>query len=138
MPKFSFLSRISRVAATVSIVLLAPSCGPPLSVQHEYFDGTRASAAKIGAETQRTLRYVHASQIARRTCDAMPTTDAPAGPDMGAVAARRALADQCAVSSRPAAAWRGGTSTAYQRWVEDRTLELPDPSETAGSVGGGS
>lgn len=138
MPNFYFLSRISRVAVTVSIVLLGPSCGPPLSVQHEYFAGTRASVAKIGAETQRTLRYVHASQIVQRTCDATLTTGAPAGPDMGAMVARQARADQCAVSSRPAAAWRGGTSTAYQRWVEDRTLELPDPSETAGSVGGGS
>lgn len=136
--ELSFLSWVPRVAVTVPIMLLAAACGSPLALQHEYFAGPRATVTKIGADTRRTLRYVHASQIARRKCDAMLTTGASAGPDMGVVAAREALGDRCAVSNRSPAAWRGGTSNAYQRWADDRTLDLPDPADTASSVGGGS
>ena len=62
------------------------------------------------------------------------------GPEPGYSAALRALADVCAgtVARTAPVSAHGATSNAYRRWTEDSVRELPSPSETAASAGGGS
>ena len=95
-------------------------------------------------QVQHTVSHQLALQAAQRAC-ATPVPAAPpshsrfAGPDLGSPAAREALAEVCAgiVARTAAVSAHGATSNAHRRWVEDQVRELPAPSETASSVGGG-
>ena len=130
----------AAAAAVVLLAALASGCMRPLAVQDEYFASTGRSIAKANAETLRTVRHHQALQAALRACPPPPAPSAPAsGRDTGAPPAPAALAGLCASAEgqpRPVSA-HGATSSAYRRWVDDQVRELPDPTETATSAGGG-
>ena len=131
--------RRSRVAAATLLGILAAGCNRPLALQHEYFWPTSGPAARTSVQVQHALSHQLALQAAQRACATPVPAAPPPGPDLGSPAAREALAEVCAGTvARPAAvSAHGATSNAHRRWVEDRVRELPDPSETASSVGGG-
>ena len=135
LPNLPLPSCTLRFAIAAHIAVFLAGC-MPLAQQHEYFAGTRASVVKIDAETQRTLRHVHASQMTRRACAKSRPVDVPQERGLHGAPDGQALADQCATVNPSPAAWHGGASNAYRRWAEDGVLELPDPGETAGSAGG--
>ena len=134
LPNPPLPSRTLRLAVAAHIAVFLAGC-TPLAQQHEYFAGTRASVVKIDAETQRTLRHVHASQMTRRACAGSSPVDVPREQGVHGAPDGQALADQCAAVNPSPAAWHGGAANAYRRWVEDRALELPDPGETVKSAG---
>ena len=134
------LERTGRVAATaVLLTAFVSGCMRPLALQDEYFSSTSRSIANANAETLRTVRHHRALQTAKHACP-RPARSAPASAgDVGSPFAPAALARLCAstaVQPRPVSA-HGSTSNAYRRWAEDEVRELPDPSETAASAGGG-
>lgn len=136
MLNLPFRSRILQVAAVVLTTMFSAGCTHSLALQHAYFAEPRVSVARIAAETRYRIIHLHAVQMTQRACTgAVTAAGSPDGSDFGAAAARGALADICAASTPRPAAWHGGTATAFRRWVEDRVLELPAPSETAASAG---
>ena len=146
MPNLQAPLRCGRTVAVMLLAALAAGCVRPLAVQHEFFSPVSGSTARITEQTQHTVSYHRALQAAQRTC-ASPASASiapgnpdhlPNGPDFGPATAREALADLCATPARPPVAAHGGLSNAYQRWVEDRVRELPDPSQTAVGAAGGS
>ena len=142
--------RRSRVVAATLLGILAAGCYRPLALQHEYFRPTSGPVARTSMQVQHTVSHQLALQAAQRAC-ATPVPAAPpsreaakggsrfAGPDLGSPAAREALAEVCAgtVARTAAVSAHGATSDAHRRWVEDQVRELPAPSETASSIGGG-
>ena len=134
------LERAGRVAVTVALLAaFASGCMRPLAVQDEYFSSTSRSIANANAEALRTVRHHRALQAAKHACP-RPARSAPAAAgDAGSPFAPAALARLCATTEAqpgPVSA-HGSTSNAYRRWAEDRVRELPDPSKTAASAGGG-
>ena len=134
------LERTGGVAATaVLLAAFASGCMRPLALQDDYFSSTSRSIANANAETLRTVRHHRALQTAKHACP-RPARSAPASAgDVGSSFAPAALARLCASTAaqpRPVSA-HGSTSNAYRRWAEDEVRELPDPSETAASAGGG-
>ena len=132
--------RTGRVAATaVLLAAFVSGCMRPLALQDEYFSSTGRSIANANAEALRTVRHHRALQAAKHACPRPArSSPAPAG-DVGPPFAQAALARLCASAAaqpRPVSA-HGSTSNAYRRWAEDEVRELPDPSETAASAGGG-
>ena len=149
MPILHPSPRRPRIAVAALLAALAAvhiaGCGRPLALQQEFFSPASGTAARIGVQTQHTVSHHRALQAAQHACGRpMPATTAPDeagdGPDLGAPAAREALADLCAGPARPPVAARGATSNAYETWVEHygKEHELPDVSETAASAAGGS
>ena len=139
-PKGSFEGPGRAGAAVVLLAALASGCMRPLALQDEYFSSPSRSIAATNAEALRTVRHHRALQTAQHACPrpARPAA-AASGPDFGSQAARAALAGICTstvAEPRPVSA-HGSTSNAHRRWVEDRVRELPDPSESAASVGDG-
>ena len=126
-------SRSSPLGLAVAALLAvaAGGCMERLAQRHAHFTPLSEQAAATAAQTERILRYQQAAQAARRACDAPAPAAAHA---LGADAAARRL---CASAGRPRAA-HGGLSNAYDRWVAEEVRELPAPSETGSSVGGGS
>ena len=119
---------------------LASGCTRPLALQDEYFSSPSRSIAATNAQTLQMVRHHRALQAVQHVCprSARPAA-AASGPDLGSLAARAALAGTCAstvAEPRPVSA-HGSTSNAHRRWAEDRVRELPDPSESAASVGDG-
>ena len=127
-------------AAVVLLAALASGCMRPLALQDEYFSSASRSIATTNAETLRTVRHHRALQAAQHACPRpVRPAAAPAGPDLGSPPARAALAGTCAstvAKSRPVSA-HGSTSNAHRRWEEDQVRELPDPTESAASIGDG-
>ena len=136
----ALVARPGRAAATaVLLAAFASGCMRPLAVQDEYFSSPGRSIARANAETLGTVRHHRALQAAQHACPRPARSAAPSGPDLGAPAHQAALAEICAstVARPPPASAHGSLSNAYRRWLEDRVRELPDPSETAVSAGGG-
>ena len=151
MPILHPLPRRPRIAAAALLAALAAvhtaGCVRPLAVQQEFFSPVNRTAAGISTRTRHTVSHHRALLAARHACGGPARASVsrgearlPGGPDLGAVAAREALADLCAVPPRPPVAAYGATSNAYDTWVEHygKEHELPDPSETAASAAGGS
>lgn len=139
-PRGPFAGPGRAAAAVVLLAALASGCMRPLALQDEYFSSPGRSIAITNAETLRTVRHHRALQAAQHACPRpVRPAAAPAGPDLGSPAVRAALAGTCAstvAAPRPVSA-HGSTSNAHRRWAEDRVRELPDPSESAASVGDG-
>ena len=134
------LERTGRVAATVVLLAaFASGCMRPLALQDEYFSSTSRAIANANAEALGTVRHHRARQAAKHACRRPARSGPVAGDDVGSPAAQTALARLCASADAqpPPVSAHGSTSNAYRRWVEDRVRELPDPSETAASAGGG-
>jgi len=134
------LERTGRVAATaVLLAAFASGCMRPLALQDEYFSSTSRSIANANAEALRTVRHHQALQTAKHACPRPARSEPASAGDVGSSFAPAALARLCASAAaqpRPVSA-HGSTSNAYRRWAEDEVRELPDPSETAASAGGG-
>lgn len=126
-------------AAALLLAALASGCMRPLASQDEYFSSPGRSIARANAEALRTVRHHQALQAAQHACPRPARSAAPAVPDPGAPVHRAALAEVCAstVAHPPPASAHGSLSNAYRRWLEDEVRELPKPSETAASAGGG-
>ena len=115
----------------VLLAFSASGCHGRLAQKQEFFSPMSTARAGSGARTERVLRYHQAAQAARRACDAAEPVDADV------VSARAAWLRLCATAGRSRAAY-GGPMKAYDRWVNDEVRELPAPTETGASVGGGS
>ena len=136
-----FRSRLCRpcvVAALLSASFLG-GCKSQLAVQDSYFTRSSETVGAQGAQVKEMVRYNQALQAVRRTC-LLPGSgaDRPDGPDLQAVDGRKAHADLCAASRRPAPRARGGILNGYGRWVQGDVPDLPESSATASRAGGGS
>lgn len=119
------------IAMAMLLAFTASGCHGRLAQKQEYFSPTSAVRDGSGARTERVLRYHQAAQAARRACNAAE----PVAADI--VSARAAWLRHCATTGRSRAA-HGGLSNAFDRWVNEEVRQLPTPTETAASVGGGS
>ena len=132
-----------RLFTTMLIVLLVAGCHERLAYQDEYFAPFSGAITAVKAETQRLVTYHEALQALQRPCtrETSPPVSSDAvslhGPVPGVASAREAGVPSCIPPNGTRAAY-GSASNAYTRWVEDRVRPLPDPSETASSITGGS
>ena len=142
-------SRLLRSCAVAAALLFTAGCMRPLAQQQDFFSPRSGVAALATVKTGHAISHHRALQAAQRACDSPALADASGpgpehpgsepGPDPGHSTALRALAEVCAdtvAKTEPVAA-HGATANAYRRWKEDGVRELPDPSETASSAGGG-
>ena len=132
-----------RLFTTMLIALLVAGCHQRLAYQDDYFAPFSGAISAVKAETQRLVTYHEALQALQRPCTRMPSPrvspDAAAfhSPVPEAASTGEARMPSCIPSSGTRAAY-GSASNAYTRWVKDRVRPLPDPSETASSITGGS
>jgi len=132
-----------RLVIAMLIALLVAGCHERLAYQDEYFAPFSGAISAVRAETQRLVTYHEALQALQRPCtrEASPPVSPDAvslhGPVPEAATTGEARMPSCIPSSGTRAAY-GSASNAYTRWVEDRIRPLPDPSETASSITGGS
>lgn len=132
-----------RLFTTVLIALLVAGCHQRLAYQDEYFAPFSGAITAVKAETQRLVTYHEALQALQRPCarklspPVSPDGAALHGPAPEAASTDAARMPSCIPSSGTRAAY-GSASNAYTRWVKDRVRPLPDPSETASSITGGS
>lgn len=132
-----------RLVITMLIAFLVAGCHERLAYQDEYFAPFSGAITAVRAETQRLVAYHEALQALQRPCTR--ETSPPVSPDAVSLhgpvpevaSAGEARMPSCIPSSGTRAAY-GSASNAYTRWVQDRVRPLPDPSETASSITGGS
>ena len=143
MRNVSILPLHPRLAITMLIVLLAAGCQERLAQQDDYFSPFSGVVTAVSAETERLVTYHEALHALRRPCTSKPSSglskDAVLvhGPLPGGASVGEAQQRSCISSTRTSAAY-GSAANSYMRWVEDRVRPLPDPSETASSITGGS
>ena len=130
------------MAATLSVVLLLGGCQERLAQRDSYFAPLRGLSVSLHAETEQVLDYHQAMQAALHGCNERPGAASSSLVGSGNAVPEGALdpgaqARLCASSGTTHAA-HGAPLNGYRRWVEDRVRELPAPSETASSIGGGS
>lgn len=137
-----------RIALAILIVVSVSGCWEQLAQKHEFFASASGTNAEIAFETERVLAHYAAVQVARRECTkGDPTGVSPSADPSGA----RALVDTTPRTAPAGEAWadlcgtpkgryavHGARLNGYRRWVEDKVRELPQPSDTASSIGGGS
>lgn len=145
----SLYSRLLRSCAVAVALLLAAGCTRPLAHQQEFFAPRSGVAALATVKTGHAISHHRSLQAAQHACDSPALADASGpgperpgsepGPEPGYSSALRALADVCAgtVARTGSVAARGAAANAFRRWQEDQVRELPAPSETATSAGGG-
>ena len=130
------------LSLAVLIAVSVSGCFDRLAHKHDFFASASGTNATIGLETERFVGYHAALQAARRGCakggpiDVSPSADS-SGTPLQAERAEDAFADLCGTSKGTYAA-HGAPFNGYRRWVEDQVRELPEPSDTAASVGGDS
>ena len=148
IPNGHRLFRPLRIALAILVVVSVSGCWERLAQKHEFFASASGTNAEIASETERVLAHHAAVQVARRACTrggptgASPSTDpsgarASAHAPLRTVPAGEAWADLCG-TPKGTYAVHGARLNGYRRWVEDKVRELPQPSDTASSVGGGS
>lgn len=132
----------ARIVLVLPIAVLAAGCQERLAQRDAYFAPLSGLSASLHSETEQLVNYHRALQAARLGCNGNP--HAAASPDdaglegmMAAEAAggSEAHAQLCASSGLTHAA-HGAHLNGYHRWVGDKVRPLPDPSETASSIGG--
>ena len=132
-----------RLVITVLMALLVAGCHERLAYQDEYFAPFSGAITAVRAETQRLVTYHEALQALQRPCTrktsppVSPDAVSLHGPILGVASDGEAGMPSCIPSSGTRAAY-GSAANAYTRWVQDRVRPLPDPSETASSITGGS
>ena len=130
-----------RVGAAMLILALAAGCHGQLAHKHDFFAPGSAAGTRNQVETQRVLAYYQALQAAQHGCpgvrpagaigDDASLDSAAAG---GQPARQQPWAPSCAGAEASHAA-HGAAANSYRRWVEDRVRPLPEPSQTASSIG---
>ena len=131
------------IATVLCIVLLLSGCQERLAQRDTYFAPLRGLSASLHAETEHVLDYHQAMQAALHGCSksqratATPSVMGPANVVPEGALDPDAQARLCA-SSGITHATHGAPLNGYRRWVGDQVRELPAPSETASSIGGGS
>ena len=129
-----------RIAAVSLIAVSAGGCHERLAQKDAYFSSSSATLSRVGAERERLMAYHQALQAVQLRCAARGSAAEPSGvgpagrPALAGVPGRQD--ELCAAQGTHAA--QGGVSNAYRRWVEDRVRPLPEPSDSASSVGDGS
>lgn len=143
MPDFPTRNLPVAIAAALSVVLFLGGCQERLAQRDTYFAPLRGLSVSLHAETEHVLDYHQAMQAALHGCSESQratATSSVMGPvdvvPNGALDPD-ARARLCASSGITHAA-HGAPLNAYRRWVGDQVRELPSPSETASSIGGGS
>ena len=130
------------VAAFLSAVLLLGGCQERLAQRDSYFAPLNGLSVSLHSETEHVLDYHQALQAAMHGCSERPGAESP-GVMEGGTPVSEGVFDPgaqsriCASSGVTHAA-HGAPLNGYQRWVGDQVRELPSPSETASSIGGGS
>ena len=143
MKKVRFLHLRPRLVTPMLIALLVASCQERLALQDEYFAPFSRVVTDVRAETERLVTYHEALQVLRRPCTTDLSTAAARdavnlhSPVPGVTSVGETRQQSCIPKARTTAAY-GSASSAYKRWVEDRVRPLPDPSDTASSITGGS
>ncbi len=131
------------IATVLCIVLLLGGCQERLAQRDTYFAPLRGLSVSLHAETEHVLDYHQAMQAALHGCNESQratATSSVMGPVNVVPEGALDLDAQvrlCA-SSGIAHAAHGAPLNGYWRWVGDQVRELPAPSETASSIGGGS
>ena len=130
------------IAATLSIALFLGGCQERLAQRNSFFAPLSGLSVSLHAETEHVLDYHQAMQAALHGCNERPGAASSNHVGSGNAVPEGALdpgaqARPCA-SSGTTHATHGAPLNGYRRWVEDRVRELPAPSETASSIGGGS
>ena len=132
-----------RLAITILIVVLVAGCQGRLAQKDDYFSPFSGVVTAVKDETVRLVTYHEALHALRRFCTSEASTAVSSDalsvrdPVPGVTSTAEARQRSCIPSTRRSAAY-GSTANAYRRWVEDRVRPLPDPSETASSISGGS
>lgn len=132
-----------RLFITMLMAFLVAGCHERLAYQDEYFSPFSGAITAVRAETQRLVTYHEALQALQRPCARKPSP--PVSPDAVSLhgpipevaSTGEAEMPSCIPANGTHAAY-GSASNAYTRWVQDRVRPLPDPSETASSITGGS
>ena len=143
MKKVGFPHLHPRLVMPMLIALLVAGCQGRLALQDEYFAPFSGVVTEVRAETERLVTYHEALQVLRHLCTTNLSTAAARdvvtlhGPVPGVTSVGEARQQSCIPKAQTTAAY-GSASNAYKRWVEDRVRPLPDPSDTASSITGGS
>ena len=132
----------ARIFLVLPIAVLAAGCQERLAQRDAYFAPLSGLSAWLHSETEHLVNFHRALQAARLGCNVNPraaTSPDKAGPE-GTMAAEAAggiaaHAQFCASSGLTHSA-HGAHLNGYHRWVGDKVRPLPDPSETASSIGG--
>jgi len=132
-----------RLATAMLTVLFVAGCQGRLAQQDEYFAPFSEAVNAVSAETERLVTFHKALHALRRPCTNNKSSGLSEeavivhGPVPGGASVGVARQGSCIPPTRTSAAY-GSVANAYTRWVEDRVRPLPDPSETASSIAGGS
>lgn len=142
MPNLQLRSVPCAVATALSVVLLLGGCQERLAQRDSYFAPLNGLSVSLHSETEHVLDYHQALQAALHGCREGHGTASPGVMGGGNAVSERVLdpgaqARICASSGVTHAA-HGAPLNGYRRWVEDQVRELPSPTETASSIGGGS
>lgn len=133
----------AAVAALATAALLLGGCQERLAQRDSYFAPLSGLSASLHAETKHMVDYHRTLQAALRGCldrHRLGASSDDAGIEgmTAAGAGGGAAHAQLCASSGLTHAVHGAHLNGYRRWVEDEVRPLPDPSETASSIGGGS
>ncbi len=143
VPDLPTRSLPAAITAALCVVVVLGGCQERLAQRDTYFAPLRGLSASLHAETEHVLDYHQAMQAALHGCSksqratATPSVMGPANVVPEGALDPDAQARLCA-SSGITHATHGAPLNGYRRWVGDQVRELPAPSETASSIGGGS
>lgn len=143
VPNLPTRSLPAAITAALCVVVVLGGCQERLAQRDTYFAPLRGLSASLHAETEHVLDYHQAMQAALHGCSesqratATPSVMGPANVVPEGALDPDAQARLCA-SSGITHATHGAPLNGYRRWVGDQVRELPAPSETASSIGGGS
>lgn len=132
-----------RIALATLIFVSLSGCLERLAQKHSYFASTNEVKANVRAETERLIVHHRAVQVAQRGCITRGASlgahssepPLPAGAPLRAAWTEDEWVALCG-APKGAYAAHGAPFNAYGRWVGDQVRELPEPSDTASSVGG--
>ena len=132
-----------HLALALLLVVSVSGCLERLAQKDAYFASTNEVKAKARVQTERLIIHHRAVQVAQRGCFSRgPSSGAhssrPPAPAGAPLRAAWTEDEWVALCGAPQGAYAadGAPSNAYRRWVEDQVRELPEPSDTASSVGG--
>ena len=131
----------ARVVMALPIAVIVAGCQERLAQRDAYFAPLGGLSASLHSETERMVNYHRALQAARHGCldrqrPGASSDDAGIeGMTAEGAGGEDAHAQLCGSSGLTHAA-HGAPLNGYRRWVGDQVRPLPDPSETASSIGG--